>query len=281
MSDFVTDFPLQWAARRSAERRVVVGVLGIRALRYVGQSVPANLPAIEGLQVVAVGAGEVPTFHAETGLYGFVRLPPGPRRIEVSDVTGRFQPYAVIATVPDRGPIGQALEADGAPPLLPPPLLVDVALRLMPVAPTSPGMTTVWGVVREASSKASVPLARIACTTVGGGNVVGYAGRDGSYLLAFPVERPASLATPPQFVFQRTLALHSPSAAIAAALASKSFAGGMPADLDKIDPTAADSPFTSRSFQLRAVGGAVTPGPNPTLPVLAAQRSRWDIELLP
>jgi len=126
-----------------------------------------------------------------------------------------------------------------------------------------------------------VPLARIACTTVGGGNVVGYAGNDGSYLLALPAERPASLATPPQFVFQRTLALHSPSAAVAAALATAGFVGGMPSDLDSIDPTAAGSPFTSRNFQLRATDGSVTQGPDPTLPVLAAQRSRWDIELLP
>jgi hypothetical protein len=281
MSGFVTDFPLQWAARRAAERRVVVGLLGIRALRYVGQSVPPIPPAIEGLQVVAVGAAEVPTFHAETGLYGFVRLPPGPSRIELSDATGRFQPYAVTAVVPDRGPIGRALETGGAPPLLPGPLLVDVALRLMPAAATSPGMTTVWGVVREASSGTPVPLARIACTTVGGGSVVAYAGRDGGYLLAFPAERPASLATPPQFVFPRTLALHSPSAAIAAALATTGFVGGMPADLDSINPDAAGSPFTPRSFQLRATGGSVTPGPNPALPVLAAQRSRWDIELLP
>jgi hypothetical protein len=281
MSGFVTDFPLRWAARRSVERRVVAGLLGVRALRYAGQSVPPNPPAIEGLQVVAAGAAEVPTFHAETGLYGFVRLPPGPRRIELSDATGRFQPSAITVAVPDRGPIQQALEAGGAPPLMPPPLLVDVALRLMPAAPTSPGMTTVWGVVREASSGAPVPLARIACTTVGSGNVVSYAGRDGSYLLVFPAERPTSLATPPQFLFQRTLALHSPSVAIATALAATGFVGGMPADLDSIDPNAAGSPFIPRSFQLRATGGPVTPGPNPTLPVLAAQRSRWDIELLP
>ena len=281
MSSFVTDFPLQWAARRSAERHAVVGLLGVRALRYVGQSVSPNPPAIEGLQVVAVGAGEVPTFHAETGLYGFVRLPPGPRRIEVVDATGRFQPYAITAVVPDRGPIGQALETGGAPPLQPPPLLVDVALRMVPAAPTSPGMTTVWGVVREASSGAPVPLARISCTTVGDDNVIGYAGSDGSYLLVFPAERPASLATPPQFVFQRTLALHSPSAAVATALATAGFVGGMPTDLDNIDPNASGSPFTSRSFQLRATDGSVTPVRNPTLPVLAAQRRRWDIELLP
>jgi hypothetical protein len=281
MSGFVADLPLQWAARRSAERHAVVGLLGVRALRYVGQSVPPNPPAIEGLQVVVAGAAEVPTFHAETGLYGFVHLPPGPRRIELSDATGRFQPYAISVVVPDRGQIKQALETGGAPPLQLPPLLVDVALHLVPAAPTSPGMTIVWGVVREAASGAPVPLARIACTTVSGGNVVGYAGSDGSYLLAFPAERPASLTTPPQFVFQRTLALHSPRALVAAALATAGFAGGMPADLDSIDPTAAGSPFMPRNFQLRATDGSVTQGPNPILPVLAAQRSRWDIELLP
>ena len=57
--------------------------------------------------------------------------------------------------------------------------------------------------------------------------------------------------------------------------------GGMPADLDGINPNAPGSPFTARTFQLRAADDTLTPGPNPTLPVLAAQRTRWDIELLP
>jgi hypothetical protein len=280
MSGFVTDQPLRWAASRRPDRHAVLGVLGVRALRYTGQAMPPLAPAIEGLRVVAVGAAELPTFHTATGLYGFTRLPPGPRRIEISDAAQGFQPYATTAAVPDRRPIGQALEAGTAPPLVPPPLLVDVALRLTPVAPTSPGMTVVWGVVREASG-APVPLARIACATVAGGTVVGYANGDGSYLLALTRERPASLATPPQFVFQRALTLHAPSTAIADRLVSAGFVGGMPADLDGIDPNAPGSPFTARTFQLRAADGTLTPGPNPTLPVLAAQRTRWDIELLP
>jgi hypothetical protein len=280
MSGYVIDFPLAWAARRAPDRNAAAGVLGIRPLYYVGEAMAPRPPAIEGLRVTAVGAAEVPTFHAETGLYGFVRLPAGARRIEISDAAQRFMPCAVIALVPDRAPIRRVLESGGTPPVLPSPLLIDVALRPAPAAPMSPGMTGVWGVVREISG-APVPLARVACATAGGGTVVAYAGRDGGYVLALPAERPASLATPPQFVFPRALTLHSPTAALASALATIAFPSAVPADLDSIDPSAPGPPFTARTYQLRAVNGGLLVGPAPNLPVLAAQRSRWDIELLP
>jgi len=280
MSEFVTERPMEWAARRASDRSAVAGVLGIRLLHYVGEAVAPRPPAIEGMHIVAVGADEEPTYHAETGLYGFVRLSPGPRRIEVSDAAQRFLPYALAVAVPDRAPICSALQAGRTPPALPAPVLVDVALRPALAAAMPPGMTVIWGVVREASG-APVPLARIACATAGGGSVVAYAGRDGGFVLVLPAERPASLATPPQFVFQRALALHSPTAALASALTGAAFVSVIPADLNTIDPNAPGAAFTSRTYRLLASDGTVVPGPNPTLPVLAAQRSRWDIELLP
>ncbi len=280
MNDLLEQHPLVWAAQRAPDRVVAVGVLGVRPLLYVGEGVAGQAPVIEGLRVVAMGAPETPIFHAETGLYGFMRLPPGPRRIEISDPAQRLMPWATTVQVPDRALIRAALERGGPPSSTPRPTLVDLVLRRAPATALPPGLTAVWGVVRESTGK-PVPLARISCATAGGGEVVAYSARDGAYVLVLPAEKPASLAEPPKFVFPRALRLHAPKAALAAAMAGPSFVGAMPADLDDLDLTDPAGPLLARDHQLRASDGALLAGPHPDLPVRAAQRIRWDIELLP
>lgn len=282
MNTLAAERPLVWAASYSPDRVAIAAVLGLRALRYGGEGRPLAGPPIEQLRVVAVGSPERPTYHDSTGLYGFLRLPVGARRIEISDPARRVLPWAITATVPDRSGIIAALQAGVAPPSSPPPpLLVDVALRPAPGAPLPPGLTAIWGIVRESGSGAPVPLARIACATVGGGSVVTYAQRDGGFVIVLPLEKPSSLAHPPLFDFPRALTLHAPKPPLAAALAGANFVGALPADLDTLDPNAAGSPFAARQYQLRKGDGTLVAGPNPNLPVRAAQQSRWDIELLP
>ena len=280
MNDLLEQHPLVWAAQRAPDRVVAIGVLGVRPLLYVGEGVAGRPPVIEDLRVVAVGAPETPIFHAETGLYGFLRLPSGPRRIEISDPARRFMPWATVVQVPDRAAIRAALERGAPSPSTPRPTLIDLALRRAPSTALPPGLTAVWGVVRETTGK-PVPLARISCATAGGGEVVAYSTRDGAYVLVLPAEKPSSLAEPPKFVFPRALRLHAPKKGLAAAMAGPSFVGALPADLDDLDLIDPAGPFLARDHRLRNSAGAVLAGPHPDLPVQAGQRTRWDIELLP
>ncbi|WP_270937915.1 hypothetical protein, partial [Falsiroseomonas oryzae] len=142
---------LAFAARFDADRVVALGVVALRAMRYVAQDRPAAGPPVEGLRVEAVGATERPGWHASTGLYGFLKLPPGPRRLVVTDPAGRFQPAAVQLTVPDRSAVRARLEAGAtSPDMTPRALLRDVALHAAPTAPIPPGLTAVTGQVRGA-----------------------------------------------------------------------------------------------------------------------------------
>jgi hypothetical protein len=86
-----------------------------------------------------------PLWHESTGLYGFLRLPPGELRIEIDDPAGRFQAQAVTRQVPDRGR-AEALEAGTPPAGQPRPLILDVALRpaLGMALPPAPAPCGAW-----------------------------------------------------------------------------------------------------------------------------------------
>src|SRR5437667_3804365 len=116
MSGLLEERPLQWAEPLRPDRIVATAMLGLRPLRYVSEGVAAVGPAIEGLRVVAVGAAEIPVFHQSTGLYGFLHLPPGDRRIEISDPLQQLLAWAITAAVPDRSAIRTALERGVSPP---------------------------------------------------------------------------------------------------------------------------------------------------------------------
>jgi hypothetical protein len=275
---------LAFAAAHGAERLVTLGVLGLRVLRYVAEARPPAGPPVDGLRVEALGAAERAGWHVSTGIYGFLRLPPGPRRLLVSDPAGRFQPAAFEVTVPDRGAVRLRLEAGVAnPDTAPRAALREVALHAAPTAPAPPGLTAVTGQVRDAAGH-GVALARLVLTTNLEGALrrhVTWTGPDGAYALRLPGERPDTIGGDPPWRVTRNLDLHCPRAPLAAALA-RDFAAGLPPERDAIDPDAPGSPFERRGFVLRSPDGTTrtgVPGDDPTLPILGGQSSRWDIEL--
>jgi hypothetical protein len=275
---------LAFAASHKPDRIAALGVLALRPLRHVALGRPAATPPIEALRVLAEDAAERPGWHAETGLYGFLRLPPGPRRLHVSDPAGRFQPAIFEVLVPDRSAVRQRLEAGiAAPDMAPRPLLREVELHAAPTAPLVPGTTAAWGQVRDPAGR-PVALARLMITTFVEGVVrrhLSWSAADGSYALRLPGERPDVIGGDPPWRTSRQLIVHAPRAALAASLAAD-FLGALPAERDAIDPDAPGAPFERRSFTLRDARGVRrvgAPGNTPTLPIFGGQQTRWDIEL--
>lgn len=275
---------LTFAAARGAERMVAVGVLGLRALRYVAQGRPPAGPPIPGLSVLAEGVVERPGWHAGTGVYGFLRLPPGPRRVTLRDPGGRFQAATFDVVVPDRASVRAALErGEAQPDMTPRPLLRDLALHEAPTAPIPPGITSVFGQVRDAAGR-PVALARLALNTLVEGAMrrhVTWSAADGSFAFRLPGERPDTIGGDPPWRVNRALVAHTPRAALAEALA-RDFVTALPAERDALDPDDAAGPFERRAFALRSGDGTLrggSGGADPTLPLLGGRGARWDIEL--
>jgi hypothetical protein len=275
---------LAFAATHSVDRVVALGVLALRPLRHVAIGRPAAPPPVEGLRVAAEGVAERPGWHPETGLYGFLRLPPGPRRLLVTDPAGRFQPAVFSVVVPDRSAVRRRLEAGiAAPDMAPRPLLREVELHAAPTAPLVPGTTAAWGQVRDAAGQ-PVALARLMVSTLVDGAVrhhLSWSAADGSYALRLPGERPDIIGGDPPWRATRQLVVHAPRSALAAALA-QDFLGALPAERDAIDLDAPGAPFERRAFALRDARGirrTGAPGNDPTLPIFGGQQTRWDIEL--
>jgi hypothetical protein len=275
---------IAFANAHGADRIAAVGVLGLRALRHVAQGRPAAGPPIPGLSLVAEGAGERPGWHPSTGLYGFLRLPPGPRRITLRDPAARFQAAAFDVVVPDRAAVRAALERGEAKPAMAPrPLLRDLALHESPTAPIPPGITAVFGQVRDAAGR-PVALARLALNTLIEGAMrrhLAWSAADGSFALRLPGERPDTIGGDPPWRVNRALLVHAPRAPLAAALA-RDFVAALPAERDALDPDDAAGPFERRGFALRSGDGTLrsgSGGADPTLPLLGGRGARWDIEL--
>jgi hypothetical protein len=275
---------LAYTAGMRPDRVVALGVLALRAMRHVAVGRPLAGPPIEGLRVEALGAQEAPGWHGTTGLYGFLRLPPGLRRLRVTDPVGRFQPMLFEASVPDRGEVRRQLEAGVASPSMNPrPLVREVALHPSPLAPLPNGVSVAWGQVRDAQGR-GVALARLMLTTMIDGALrrhLGWSAADGSYALLLPNERPETIGGDPPWRVTRQLVVHAPRTPLAAAL-SRDFLAALPAERDALDPDAPGAAFERRGFVLRDAAGVVRngpPGADPTLPILGGRQSRWDIEL--
>jgi hypothetical protein len=156
-----------------------------------------------------------PLWHESTGLYGFLRLPPGEARIEIDDPAGRYQAQAVSATVPDRG------RSKPSKPARPP--------RARPAYPTAlrpalghgpaPGTSAVWGVVRDGGRPVAGALLSHRQRADGAADTItAMSGPDGSYLLVLPFES-STAASARRCAFERALTVHAPRPALAAALA--------------------------------------------------------------
>lgn len=275
---------LDFAAARGGQRVVALGVLGLRVLRHVAVGRPLAGPPVAGLEVRAIGAAERAGWHEATGLYGFLRLPPGPRRLLITDPAGRFLPAAFEVVVPDRAAVRAALESGiAAPPMAPRPLLRDLALHEAPAAPIPNGITAVFGQVRDAAG-GPVALARLALNTLIEGAMrrhLTWSAVDGSYALRLPGERPEAIGGDPPWRVNRALTVHAPRAPLAAALAAD-FLAALPAERDALDPDDPAGPFARRGFALRSAEGVLrtgAAGADPTLPLLGGRAARWDIEL--
>jgi hypothetical protein len=270
----------------SRECLPAVGVLAVRALRYRLDGIDPGPAPIAGLLVRVRGHGEGPQWHLSTGLYGFLRVPPGPAVVEVSDPGRRFVPSVVSAVIPDRDAVRAALQACRRPPPgAAGPLYLDIPMHPGPGLALAPATTALWGVVTSLADGAPVPgaLLRLA-TRFDGADLTAstLTAADGSYLLVLPGEVADRSATPPVRSFTRDLSVFAPRPPMAEALAAD-YLAGLPPDLFTSNPGAAGSPLRRRRFRLRAADGALRPrsgGRNPATTVSIGERVRWDVELL-
>lgn len=276
---------LAWAAAHAPDRRTAVGVLALRVRHYFSDGAEPAPSSLPDLRVRVRGQAELPLWHASSGLYGFLRLPPGEARVEIDDPSGRYLPQAISAVVPDRRALRDALEAAAAPPAGPPPAYPQVALRPAPGFGLSPATCALWGVLREGSRAVPGALLSIATVRDGGPDTVStLTARDGSYLIVLPGEVINRGVTPPQRRFDRALTVRTPRPALAAALASQGFLAALPADVFSLGAADRDALFAPRNFQLRDAAGLLHPqqaGQNPPASVSVGQSVRLDIELLP
>jgi hypothetical protein len=267
---------LEEAARRAPVRLVALAAAALRPLRYQAEGRPALGPPIEGLRVEVEGM-ERATWHGSTGLYGFLRLPPGPQRVRVTDPLGRFLPAAFRVVVPDRGALRARLEQGAAAPAMTPAApLREVALREAPTHPRETGVTTLFGLVRDATrGNRPVALARIAVTALVDGalrSLVTFSAADGAYLLRLPGETPEAIGGDPPWAVARALAVRAPVPPLRRALAAD-FLAALPAD---IDAAAAGPDWQARSHTLPAVAA----GSDPAIPFQGGRQLRRDILLV-
>lgn len=281
----LTDTLLEWAARHSPDRITAVGVLAVRARRYLSEGRAPALESIPGLRLRVAGHQERPLWHASTGLYGFLGVPPGEARIEIEDPAGRWQAQAISAVVPDRSALRRALEDGSAPLAVPTPAYPTAALRPAPAMALAPGLSALWGVVRDGGHPVAGALLEIDTARSGlADRVSTLSGADGSYLLVLPGETLDRSQTPPQRQFERALAVSAPRPALAARLARDGFLAALPANVFTLSAAERAARFMVRNFQLRDAAGVAYPpvdGHNPHAMVGAGARVRLDIELSP
>lgn len=262
------------ATRRAPDRLVALAAAALRPLRYQAEGRPALGPPIEGLRVEVAGV-ERAAWHGSTGIYGFLRLPPGPHRILVTDPAGRFLPAALRVVVPDRRALRARLEQGAAPPMTPAAPLREALLREAPTHPRETGVTAITGLVRDAArGNRPVALARIAVTALVEGalrSVVTFSGEDGAYLLRLPGETPEAIGGDPPWAVARALSLRAPAPPLRRALAAD-FLAALPADLDA---AAAGPDWQARSHTLPAAAA----GSNPAIPFQGGRQLRRDILL--
>jgi hypothetical protein len=277
---------MTWAAGHSPDRLAVVGVLAVRPRRYLSEGAPLGLGPMPGLEVRVKGGSEVPLWHASTGLYGFLRLAPGPARVEVSDPSGRYLPQAINAQVPDRTAVREALQRGRTPPTGAPALFLDLGLRPALGLALPPGSSAIWGLVRRRSDGTPVPGALIGGETVRAGmadGVTTLSGPDGTYVLVLPGEVVDASVTPPVRRFDRALGVHAPRPPLAAQLAA-GYLGGLPPGVFALTAAQRNALYQRSNFQLRGGDGSLRPrvgGQNPLTTVSIGERVRWDIELFP
>lgn len=244
-------------------------ILGIRALPYRAEGQPGAMPPIPGLVMKAIGIiGARPAWDAASGQVRFADLPPGPRRILVTDPERRFLPAAVMVQVPDRFP--QRPTAGGPPiPVPAHPVRRTVLLRPASGRAIPPGMTAVIGTLRDGAGR-PIPLGRLAATTDAGlMRVVTWTDEAGGFVLLLP---DTESGTPPATC---TIVVHIPLPHLASALAADMLSA-LPPDLDQQDPDGPNSLFERRSVITLAPDGVQAEAPSGSLALRPGRTIRWD-----
>lgn len=188
---------LAFAHAHSPERAVTLGVLALRPRRYIGEGIETMGPPIPGLSIRSTRCDEEPTYHPESGIYGFLRLPAGRNRFHIIDPRATYLERAIEVDVPDRSEVQVALEHGIDPsPELPGVRYAGVAMRPSISYPSTSGETVVWGQVGSNQGH-PMPYTGLQIETrfkaEGGMSVDGvvttYTNLDGMYLARLPHER--------------------------------------------------------------------------------------------
>lgn len=245
-------------------------ILGIRALQYQGEGRPGLLPAIAGLRIQVIGVvGARPAWDAVSGQTCFDDLPPGARRILVSDPERRYLPAALTVDIPSRHPARPTIAS--APPMGPPPRRT-VLLRPAPGRAIPAGMTAVIGRLRDAAGR-GIALGRLACATGPQGRAatcITWTDGDGGFALLLPEGDPGARSC--------GLSVHVPLPALAAALARDPL-GALPPDLDAHDPDQVSGLFMPRAVRPHAPDGQPSEAGPGQLPIRPGRTMRWDLVL--
>jgi hypothetical protein len=259
-----------WSLGLRREPEAPPPILGIAGLRYLAEDLPGVLPPVAGLRATAQGiVGAKPGFDAFTGQVTFQDLPPGPRRILITDPEARFLPAAIEVDIPPRLPARPTAAAQ-TPSAEPP--RRTVLLRPHPGRAVPDGVTAVIGTVRDAAGRA-VPLARLAAATRIEGRpaqVVTFAAADGAFVLLLPGAPRGAGA-----VEMRGLVVSRPVERLAAALAADVLSG-LPAGPQGTPPPAL---FAPASFVLHGADGMAAEAPAGQVPLRPGRTTRWDIRL--
>lgn len=283
---------LAFAAAHSAERSVAIAGLGLRVFHYVAEGFAGPARPILGLSVRLLERRPRPaSFHEDSGLHGFLDLPPGPVLVHVQDPLGRYAERSARYLVPDRSLQRRALEQG----LDPGPSGIAGVLHDLPLRPgvgyaIRSGQTSIWGRVRSAAG-APQPFARLQVATrlVDGTptRLITHADARGDYRIVFQGERAAFSApvppsngnpgTPGSIVtrFDRRLEVHvlrnAPDPRRPAVAA-------FPSDFDGLDPDAPGGPYRRVAAELEepASGTRVTGAPL-LAPLEVGRNARWDV----
>jgi len=266
---------LGWTTARLPAAALPPAILQIRPLRYTAEGHPGALPPVLGLRAQPAGVmGARAEQDPQSGLIRFQDLPPGNRRVLLTDPERRFLPAAITVAIPSRLPTRPTMGAAAAQPEWPRP---TVLLRPGPGRAVPAGMTAVIGTLRDAAGH-GLPLALLVVESVMEGRaarIVTWTAEDGGFALWLPGEAPGLDAAAPPPV-ERAFALHRPTARLAAALAAD-FAAALPADLDGSAAESRPDLFQPAVARLVAVDGTPAAAPPGRLPIRPARTQRWDI----
>jgi hypothetical protein len=270
-----------------------LGALGIRPTPYLAEG-RTGISSIGGLSLVCREFEETPIFHSQTGVYGWLRMPPGDHLIEILDPSGFRLNRRISITVPDRSAYAQSLLAGVLSPPVIPPAFIEVPLRPALGHPWMSGHTVLHGMITDTSGN-SLPFARLEFDTVFKGTpekLITHADSKGEYAAHLSGEA-ASFHMPDLEAgededdaeliseFTRNVRLFRLKAAFASVAKSAYPLKALPLDFDTLNPLAGTSPYEPPASLIARTpeGDIAGAGPHVNVTFTAGQRRRVDFLL--